>query len=74
MNLEEFFGPIGSELSLPIEPYEVNRYCFKCKTVTKFIVCGNCCKMFCSKHAESATEYDGMGWKLYDYLIHKACL
>jgi hypothetical protein len=52
----------------------INRYCFHCKEVTEFTFCGNCCKMFCSKHAEEYTEYDDMGWKLYTYLSHKGCL
>ena len=67
---------IYDELFCPIPGVEknINRYCFYCKEVTEFTFCGNCCKMFCSKHAEEGIEYDDMGWKLYNYLIHKACL
>lgn len=70
--MSELFDHI-LEIEEDITP-NINRYCFHCKEVTEFTFCGNCCKMFCTKHAEKATEYDDMGWRLYDYLIHQACL
>jgi len=49
-----------------------HRYCFYCKEVTTFFYCGNCGKMFCSKHA--IEEEDG-DWEsgYHTYITHGAC-
>lgn len=67
----------GVQLELPKTKKEeefdkhllTNRYCFKCKRVTKFGYCDNCGKFFCLAHA---LEEVGGDWEsgYTTYLAH----
>ena len=50
--------------------YNIKRYCFHCKKVTKFLRCDNCNKYFCLDHAEYDEERDDMGYFLFSYPLH----
>ena len=58
---------IGDDM---IEWPKTNRYCFQCKKVTKFILCDNCGKMYCSNHADVEVETEDYSSILGRYLVH----
>ena len=58
-----------------VDEFSVNRYCFVCKTVTKFIDCGNCGRLFCPNHVEWEEDYDEWNMRIIGpYPIHRACI